>query len=306
MPFSSAGEAAAPPQPPALAPSKLQVFRRRLLSTVILLGTLAAAVVFNVSWPSHVLICGLALWSLWEYLQLDREIPRFSRVWILSLAACYYAGLVMHFSGVGWFSLEFLDGLFPWLVLTGLFVPTFFRPLEGQKTLWQVIFPAFGFFYIAYLFSFLARILFTPWDPAAPGSGLFYALFVVLVTKFTDMGAYTFGSLFGRHKMIPHISPGKTWEGLVGAFAGALLVGGVMKWSTGSQMALMSWGATLVLCVVIAIVSVAGDLAESVIKRCLHVKDSGHTLPGIGGALDLTDSLLWTSPLLYLYLRHAA
>ena len=131
-------------------------------------------------------------------------------------------------------------------------------------------------------------------------------MFVVVATKFTDSGAYVVGSLIGKHKMIPHISPGKTWEGLLGAFIGAVGAGMLMKWGAGTQMAFVSWSAALVLCVLIAIVCVAGDLAESVIKRCLNIKDSGATLPGIGGALDLTDSLLWTVPLFYLYLRHAA
>jgi len=306
MPHPPVSVAASSPAPTALAPSKLQVFWRRLLSTVVLWGLLAGAVVFKVGWPFHALICVLGLGSLWEYLQMDREVPRSSRLWVMAMGIFYYAGLVAHFSGVAWVSLDLLDGLFPWLVLTGVFVPTFFRPLEGQKTLWQVIYPAFGFFYVAYLFSFLSRILFTTWSEAAPQSGVMCSLFVVLATKFTDSGAYVVGSLIGKHKMIPHISPGKTWEGLIGAFIGAVGAGLLLKWGAGAQMAFVSWTAALVLCLLIAIVCVAGDLAESVIKRCLNIKDSGATLPGIGGALDLTDSLLWTAPLFYLYLRHAA
>ena len=283
----------------------MQVFWRRLLSTVILWALLAAPVMFQVAWPFHILVCILGMGSLWEFLHLERDLPQGTRWWVMALGVVYYAALVVHFSGVR-ISLEMLDVLFPWLVLTGVFVPAFFRPLEGQKTLWQIIFPAFGFFYVAYLFSFLTRIIFTPWDAAQPQSGVMYGLFVVLATKFTDTGAYVMGSLIGKHKMIPHISPGKTWEGLSGALIGAVGAGMLTKWCAGAQMPLLGWMETVLLCVVIAVVCVAGDLAESLIKRCLNIKDSGATLPGIGGALDLTDSLLWTAPLLYLYLRHAA
>jgi phosphatidate cytidylyltransferase len=292
MPLPSAREAPIAPVAPAGGMSKSQVFWKRLRSTLVLWALVAVAVMYKVDWPFHVLVTVLGLGSLWEYLQLDREVPRSSSGWIMGLGVCYYAGLAAHYGGLP-IPLELLDGAFLLLVLTGLFVPAFFRPLEGQKTLWQIMFPAFGFFYVAYLFSFLTRILFTPWDAAVPHSGVMYALFVVLATKFTDTGAYVMGSLIGKHKMIPHISPGKTWEGLI------------TKWCAGAQMARLGWGETFVLCLVISVVCVAGDLAESLIKRCLHTKDSGSTLPGIGGALDLTDSLLWTTPLFYLYLRHA-
>ena len=128
---------------------------------------------------------------------------------------------------------------------------------------------------------------------------------MLVVTKFTDMGAYITGTLIGKHKMIPHISPGKTWQGFGGAIFFAVLGGFIVYWLFPDGRSAMltplahhrprhragaGW-------------PIVGDLAESVLKRSLEVKDSGNFLPGIGGALDLIDSLLFTGPIFYFYLR---
>jgi phosphatidate cytidylyltransferase len=131
---------------------------------------------------------------------------------------------------------------------------------------------------------------------------VFLLLFCVMVTKFSDMGAYAVGSLFGKHKMIPHISPAKSWEGFVGAFlAGLGAAAGMLAWVP-EKLAPLTWQSGLLIVPVLVITAVSGDLAESVMKRCVAIKDSGHTLPGIGGVLDLTDSLLFTAPVFYAYL----
>lgn len=273
-----------------------------MISTVVLWGLLAAAVYFKMGWPFHILVGGLGLASLAEYLKMDPALPGNTRWWVMLMAILYYAGVFATSSGVCSVPLVAWDVLFGTLVLIGVFVPAFFRPLEGQKTLWQIMYSAFGWFYIIYLFSFVTRIIFHPWEAGKPEVGMLYALFLVAATKFTDAGAYAFGSLFGKHKMIPHISPGKTWEGLIGAFVGAIGAGMITKACTGETLVLLSMTEVVLVCTGIAILTVAGDLAESLVKRCLGVKDSGHTLPGIGGAFDLTDSLLWTAPALYLYL----
>ena len=103
--------------------------------------------------------------------------------------------------------------------------------------------------------------------------------------------------------MIPHISPKKTWEGFFGALAFSLLASwGMWKLMPGHLSAL-SLTHAVVLGLLLGFAAVIGDLAESIIKRSTGVKDSGSFLPGIGGALDLVDSLLFTAPLLFFYLR---
>ncbi len=294
-----------PPLDPS-PPSQLRVLGQRLFSTVILWGILAAAVTYKLGWPYHILVGGLGLLSLVEYLRMEPTLPAANRRWILLMAVLYDAILFSISSGWELGPMEAWDILFGGLVLTGGFVSAFHRPLEGSRTLWQIMFPAFGFFYIIYLFSFVTRIIFYPWDATHPQAGMFYALFLVAATKFTDAGAYAVGSLFGKRKLIPHISPGKSWEGLWGAFGGAVGAGLLTKWAFPEELSRLSTGTVVWICLIIALLTVAGDLAESLVKRCLNIKDSGRTLPGIGGAFDLTDSLLWTAPALYLYLRYVS
>jgi phosphatidate cytidylyltransferase len=157
----------------------------------------------------------------------------------------------------------------------------------------------FGLMYVPWLLNFMQKIIFFPHV-----NGRFYVLYFILVTKFSDMGAYLVGSLFGRHKMIPRISPGKTWEGFGGAILFSTLASVVFVHFAGRQLAAMNWMHALVLGVVLSSAAVLGDLIESLFKREASVKDSGSLFPGIGGILDLMDSLLFNAPLMYLYLRH--
>jgi phosphatidate cytidylyltransferase len=154
--------------------------------------------------------------------------------------------------------------------------------------------------YVPGLLQYYALIMrdFGPDCPAGAGLGL--AIWVVAVAKFTDVGGYLAGSVFGRHKLAPSISPGKTWEGVVGGLMLSALVGGL-----GAQYAaqfLPKWfepSYAAALTVPIAVASIISDLSESVFKRCAGVKDSGNCIPGIGGALDLADSLLLAAPVAY-------
>jgi phosphatidate cytidylyltransferase len=105
--------------------------------------------------------------------------------------------------------------------------------------------------------------------------------------------------------MIPRISPKKTWEGFAGALIHSTVASMALVWLLPERLSLV--GGPLragALGAFLGLVAVLGDLAESLLKRAVGAKDSGHALPGIGGALDLIDSLLFTAPLLYLFLRH--
>ena len=128
--------------------------------------------------------------------------------------------------------------------------------------------------------------------------------FFILATKCSDIGAYSLGSLIGRHKMIPSVSPGKTWEGFVGAILLSTAAAMVMAHYWGAaRLGGMTLGHAAALGPVLAVGAVIGDLVESVFKRDSGVKDSGSFFPGIGGILDLLDSLLFNAPLMFLYLR---
>jgi phosphatidate cytidylyltransferase len=109
--------------------------------------------------------------------------------------------------------------------------------------------------------------------------------------------------LIGKHLLIPHISPAKTWEGFFGALVFATIGSYAVFFFLGDQLTYLDWTHATVLGVLLGFSAIIGDLAESIIKRSTGVKDSGNFLPGIGGALDLIDSLLFTAPLLFFYLR---
>jgi phosphatidate cytidylyltransferase len=157
----------------------------------------------------------------------------------------------------------------------------------------------FGLMYVAWLLNFIQKINFFP-----NVNGPFYVLYFILVTKFSDSGAYAVGSLIGKHKMIPRISPGKTWEGFGGALAVSTGASVLFWWLARGKLAGMTLVHAIVLGIILSSAAVVGDLIESVFKREAAVKDSGRFLPGIGGILDLLDSLLFNAPLMYLYLRH--
>jgi phosphatidate cytidylyltransferase len=117
------------------------------------------------------------------------------------------------------------------------------------------------------------------------------------------MGAYIFGSVFGKHPLVPHISTKKTWEGLAGALACAMLGSFWLAFLMPDRLKLFDLMDFAVLGFVLGLAAIIGDLAESIVKRSAHSKDSSSVLPGIGGTLDLIDSLLFTAPILYFYMR---
>jgi phosphatidate cytidylyltransferase len=160
-----------------------------------------------------------------------------------------------------------------------------------------------GLLYVPFLFNFVALLAFQPGDMQ---QNRFLLIYLLAVTKFSDVGAYVIGSLVGRHKMIPRISPGKTWEGFAGAMLTSLVISVVLTWVMGPHVATLSFADSVILGLLLPLVSVVGDLAESVVKRDASIKDSGHSIPGIGGALDLIDSILFTAPVLYFYLQFTA
>jgi len=129
--------------------------------------------------------------------------------------------------------------------------------------------------------------------------GRWWLLFLLVVIWSNDTFAYFVGKKFGRHRLAPEVSPKKSIEGAVGGIAGGALAGAVFVHFAGLQAGLVE---TIAMTIVIGLVAMAGDLAESVIKRAAGVKDSGTIIPGHGGVLDRIDSLIFPVPLLFCYL----
>lgn len=132
--------------------------------------------------------------------------------------------------------------------------------------------------------------------------GLWPFLMYIFTVKSSDTGAYTFGKLFGRHKLAPRISPKKTWEGLAGA---ALVAGAVSLAFAGSFGIMKAWPA-LAFGGCMAVIGQLSDLAESMLKRDAQQKDSSNRVPGFGGILDVVDSPLFAAPSAYIFFRLVA
>lgn len=284
-----------------VATTKTQTFFRRALSTLFLWGVVALAFGSMKPWAHLVLIGLLALWAIIEFCRLTLHSGiAIHRFWAIFLSISYG-------SGVSYFLLQGkpipaeLDLALVFLLVAGTFVLQLRRPIEGTQSVLVVTSTILGVLWLTWMFYFTARLDFAPHFNGTM-SGSFMLLWCIAVTKFTDMGAYLTGSLIGKHKMIPHISPAKTWEGFFGALLFALLAGAGMYALFSQHLAIFpSWLHVIVLSQIVALLAVIGDLAESLWKRALAVKDSGHALPGIGGAMDLIDSICFTAPAVYLY-----
>jgi len=149
-----------------------------------------------------------------------------------------------------------------------------------------------GLLYVPFSLSHL--ILIRGWD-----QGITWIFFILSVIFAGDTGAYYAGNLFGRYKLSPAVSPGKTIEGFFGGLFAGLVVGIIFKkfWFTG-----LPWSTFIFMVVLIEIIAQIGDLFESMLKRSAGIKDSGVLLPGHGGLLDRIDGLLFAVPTLY-YLK---
>jgi phosphatidate cytidylyltransferase len=296
--------------PTPQAQSKALVFLRRSGSTIFLWGLVTWIFMSGLSWAFLALMGSLTLIATYEYFRMLEKasikcFPRFGM--FVSVVYCAYLsyGFLQGKRSIP----ENVDAFAIFFVIAGSFVLLFREPIRGIDSLMAVASTLFGYVYIVFLFNFTARVTFLiPSPDGAEGmvgsSGAFLLLWLLAVTKFTDMGAYIVGSMIGRHKMIPHVSPGKTWEGLGGAILFSQLAACGLYALFPAQLAFFKeWGHVVFLGFILAVLAVIGDLAESVVKRSLNAKDSGRILPGIGGSLDLIDSICFTAPALYFYLK---
>ena len=288
----------------------MQTFWRRLFSSVLLwsmvIGALFTEKLFSdvIFIVVMLLIAGFGLQEFYELCE-KRNLVSF-RVWGM-IAAC---GMMIS----------------TWVYLSGHFVSTR-SPAQANsfETSILIIFvlglcvrqfvsksntmgivaistTLFGLMYVPWLLNFFQKINYYPF--ANPKSGHFYLLYFIAITKFSDLGAYAVGSLIGKHKMIPRISPGKTWEGFAGAIITSTVLSLLFAHYGGRYLQGITYLHAIILGVLLSAAAVVGDLIESLFKREAGVKDSGRFFPGIGGMLDLMDSLLFNAPLMYLYIRH--
>lgn len=286
------------------------MFARRLLSTAILWSIVLAAMFSGNNWVSNyvflaimVLLAGTGLFEFYGLVEKEGMVC-FKGIGLAG-GLLLMVGTFYKLQGV--FGehrtparVNDFETIFLILFVLGLCVRQFLSK-TNTKGILAISTTLFGLMYVPWLLNFIQKIHFFP---GLDGNGKFYVLYFILVTKFSDTGAYAVGSLIGRHKMIPRISPGKTWEGFGGALVVSTGASLLFAHLAGARLHGMTLGHAMILGVVLSTAAVVGDLIESTFKREAGVKDSGSFFPGIGGILDLLDSLLFNAPLMYLYLRH--
>src|SRR6266581_1356720 len=294
--------------PPPAPPPKIKVFFRRLASFVVLWSIVLSAMFSGHKLISDcvflgimVLLAGIGLSEFYGLVE-KRELVCF-RGWGIFAGMLLIVGTFFHLTGkLGLHNsparVNDFETSFQVLFVLGLCLRQFVSRSNTAGIL-AISTTLFGLMYVPWLLNFIQKINYFP-----NLNGTYYVLYFILVTKFSDTGAYVVGSLIGRHKMIPRISPGKTWEGFAGAILASVLSSVIFVQFFNSKMRGMNWMHAILLGIILGLAAVVGDLIESIFKREADVKDSGHFFPGIGGILDLLDSLLFNAPIMYLYLRH--
>lgn len=279
-------------------------FRWRLISSLILWGIMLAVVFWLPPGGLYLFMNLVVARAVWEFYKIceAKGLPSF-KIWGVIGTVALISGSWFFFASPRFEKLSYdFDIVILTVFALGVFLRQFPQRLNprGIETMAVTL---FGLIYVGWLANFVTRINFV-YRPSQDGR--FFVLLLVVVTKFTDIGAYLVGTTMGRHKMVPRLSPKKTWEGTAGgillAVVGAL---GCCLWLTPETM--KARGVTpahaVIIGLLLGVAAVIGDLAESLIKREAGVKDSSNVLPGHGGCLDMIDSLLFTAPLLYVYLR---
>lgn len=272
---------------------------KRTLSTVALWTVVAAVLWFYRTNGTLLLIGLISVLTLREFYQLMHAMGSrpFDKLGI-------FFGTLITLSP--WFEARFLWPAHPLLALATI---VFSIRLLGERTpenrVESLCSTLFGLVYVGLLLGYVTRIVTPlPADTITPDGRLLIALWVIVVAKFCDMGALLSGLAFGRHKMSPLISPKKTWEGAVGGVLFSMATGAIFAHFARHHFPPHMTPLVAALCAApIAVLGIVADLVESAIKRRADRKDSGATIPGIGGMFDLSDSILLAAPVGYFLFR---
>ena len=266
---------------------------RRTESWWWMIGAFTFAIAVNTT-VAIVFLAFVSYLALKEYLSLipTRRIDRG-----LLLFAYLAIPLQYYWAAIDWYGM-FIVFVPVWLFL---FFPALMA-LRGdtQGFLRAVGTLSWGLMLTVFALSHLAMLLVggEVYNPVAGGVGLLF--FVVVLTQFNDVAQYTWGKLIGRHKVMPKVSPKKTWEGLLGGVLTTVAVAACL----GPYLTPMDWQWSALAGGVIGVAGFLGDVTISAVKRDLGVKDTGGLLPGHGGILDRVDSLTYAAPAFFHFFRY--
>jgi phosphatidate cytidylyltransferase len=270
---------------------------RRIIFAVIAAPASVAIVYFG-DWILAIVLSCLAALGAWEFFRMARETGA-TPIEPAGIALAALLPIAVHAERLGVYTLSLTAVIAMILVL---FASAIWLRGPSGKPLSSVAVTSFGILY-AGLLSYVYAVRYHDYAVGAV-AGTALVFLPILLTWSTDIGAYVFGRTFGKKKLIPSVSPGKTVEGAVGGLGLTIVVCllyvrfVLMPYA---QLGLTIQGAVL-FAIVVSVAAQTGDLAESLLKREAGVKDSSRILPGHGGILDRFDSLLFVMPIAFLLL----
>ena len=263
--------------------------KKRVTSSILILTLVGLVIFYFPNWVFSLLASSMIGCALWEFFGLAEKKGIFVYKYFGILIGMLVPVIVYFEMGMeGYFTTEPF-----FIVIACLFTfVLLFTRRENSQALASIAVTMFGLLYIAWFFSFFIKLKFLPQGPLL-------VAFLIIVTKMGDVGAYFIGRSLGRHSLIPRISPNKTVEGTMGGlfFSVASALAGKI------YLPNFSFAHLLILGFLLGILAQVGDLAESLIKRDCAVKDAGDTVSGFGGMLDIIDSLIFTVPIFYFYVK---
>lgn len=251
------------------------------------------AVLLSCTFYSHITFTALftliTLMGTWEFYKLsekDGATHPQKIMGTLTAGVMFFTNAVYSMTQV---NMRVLLFTFPFIFM--IFILELYR--KKEQPFRNIAFTILGIIYVALPFTLLNYILTCKGTYAAQ---ILFGFFFILWSN--DTGAYLTGSLIGKHKLFPRVSPGKSWEGSIGgAVISYAVVFLIADWYT--ILSLRDW---LIIATILIVIGTLGDLVESLLKRSINVKDSGTLLPGHGGILDRFDSLIMSAPFVFTYL----
>lgn len=258
------------------------MLKKRIISSLILISIVVASIF--VDWLFGLVATAFIAFGLYEFFNmLEKKGASTYKYFGVTMGTVIPLSILLRFELTRNWELFFIVSALLFLILMQ------FKRRQDSGVIMDISATLFGILYVAWFFSFVIKIRYL-----TEGIGLLGA--VLMITKTGDIGAYLIGSRFGRTPLIPHISPKKTLEGSVGgllfSIMGALASKSFLNFSP-VHLVFMGF--------FFGLLGQLGDLSESLIKRDCQVKDSSGIIPGMGGVLDLIDSLLFTAPVFYFY-----
>ena len=280
--------------------------KTRLLTALIALPILIASILLPYFLPHYpqanwlfLIIAALGLCAgLFEFFTLTKKLELKADASMAYIgAAAFFVAFVFDAPAKSPDLLVLTVVLF--LIIT-LITQTFRFQIDFSKMLTGVGVTILGVLYVAFLGGFIAAMRVGFENSLAPFLSTKLLAFFFLIVMGADVGGYYFGKYLGRFKLIPKVSPNKTWEGVIG---GLVLSSAFAALASATFFPELPFQVSIPLAIVMSIVGLFGDLTESAMKRGADVKDAASILPGHGGLLDRLDSLLFNAPILYYFAR---